>query len=157
MNFMEMVLALFAIVFFTTVSLIYNRSMWNQAESLDNISKVIQATQLAHSKLDEVDARLLSQQVAFAQRQPSNNPPTVQQYFIGSQLVDLAYAGYKFNITYLHQYCDSLGTPWVNQAYDENTDYKHLKMTVNVASTPGMSHPVAISRIYVKTNMYLDY
>lgn len=157
MTLLEMIMALFAIVFFTTVSLMYNGAMWHQAESLDNIGKVIQATQLAHSKLDEVDARLLSQQVAFARRQPFNSPPTVAQYFTGTQTVNLPYAGYTFRISYLHQYCDSLGTPWANQAYYDTLDYKYIKMTVNVASTPGMSHPVALDRIYVKTNMYLDY
>jgi hypothetical protein len=81
MNFMEMVLAMFAIVFFTSVSLVYNRSMWNQAENLDNVAKVIQATQLAHSKLDEIDAQLLSQQVSFAERQANDTPPNRRAAF----------------------------------------------------------------------------
>jgi len=157
MSLMEMVLALLAVVLFTTVSMVYNRSMWSGAEALDNISKVVQATQLAHSKLDEVDAKLLSRQVAFSKRQTNNTPPTVAQAFTGTTLVNLPYSGYTFRITYDHKYCDSLGVNWANQAYSDTTNYKHIKMTLTVASTPGMSHPVVLSRIYVKTNMYRDY
>ena len=158
MNFIEMVLALMAIVFFTTVSLVYNRSMWTQAENLDNVAKIIQATQLAHSKLDQIDAELLSQQVAFAQRQPSNTPPTVQQHFTGTVHDSLDYADYVFNLTYNFAYCDSTGgTTGVSQVYSDSTYYKFIKMTITVASTPGMSHPVVLSRVYTKTNFYLDY
>jgi starvation-inducible outer membrane lipoprotein len=158
MNFLEMVLALFAIIFFTSVSLVYNRSMWNQAENLDNVAKIIQATHLAHSKLDQIDAELLSQQVAFAKRQIANTPPTVEQHYTGTVQENLTYSGYVFNLTYDHDYCDSLGsTVGVSQAYVDTTVYKFIKMTVTVASTPGMSHPVAVSRVYTKTNFYFDY
>ncbi len=155
MNFMEMVMALFAIVFFTTISMVYNRSMWGQAENLDNVAKIIQATQVAHNKLDEIDAKLLSQQFAFAQIQPDNDPPTVAQACVGTQTVNLAYAGYVFNSTYDFDYCDSLGVALADQSYNPTT--KWIKMTVTIASTPGMSHQVAVSRIYTKTNLYLDY
>jgi hypothetical protein len=158
MNFMEMVLAMFAIVFFTSVSLVYNRSMWNQAENLDNVAKVIQATQLAHSKLDEIDAQLLSQQVSFAERQLNDTPPTVEQHFTGTHPANLTYAGYLFLYTYNHEYCDSLGgTTGISQTYSDTLDYKFIKMNVTVASTPGMSHPVTLSRVYTKTNFYFDY
>ncbi len=161
---MEMVLALMAIIFFTSVSLVYNRSMWNQAESLDNVAKIIQATHLAHSKLDQIDAQLLSQQVAFAQRQPGNIPPTVQQRYNpslpGTDVVTnhLDYSGYTFNLYYDFDYCDSTGSILgVSQTYADSVHYKFFKMTVTVASTPGMSHPVSVSRVYTKTNFYLDY
>jgi len=160
MNFMEMVLALMAIVFFTSVSLVYNRSMWNQAESLDNVSKIIQASQLAHSKLDQIDAELMAQQISFAERFPSNIPPTVQQKFNPSiPSTDtftnvLSYSGYTFRLSYDFDYCDSLGT---NLSNVYNPDTKYFKMTITVASTPGMSHPVVLSRVYTKTNFYLDY
>lgn len=164
MNFMEMVLALMAIVFFTSVSLVYNRSMWNQAESLDNVAKIIQATHLAHSKLDQIDAQLLSNQIAFAKRQTNNIPPTVQQRYNpsipGTNLVTnvLDYAGYTFNLYYDFDYCDSTGsTTGISQVYSDTLEYKFFKMTVTVASTPGMSHPVSIWRVYTKTNFYLDY
>jgi hypothetical protein len=155
MNFMEMIMALFAIVFFTTVSLIYNRSMWYQAENLDNVGKVIQATQLAHSKLDQIDAELLSQQLAFSEQQLNNTPPTVQQAYDGVTTTNvLDYAGYTFTATYNFDYCDSLG---LNPSDTYNPAAKFIKVTVTIASTPGMSHQVAISRVYTKTNFYLDY
>jgi hypothetical protein len=153
MNFMEMLLALAAIVFFTTVALVYNRSMWNQAESLDNAAKVIQATQLAHSKLDEIDARLLAQQITFANA--SYIPQTVREAYDGRTVTNtLSYADYVFTATYNHDYCDSLGRH-PNETYNPNA--KFIKMTVTIASTPGMSHPVVLSRMYTKTNFYLDY
>ncbi len=155
MNFMEMVLALFAIVMFTTISLVYNRSMWNQAENLDNIAKVIQATQVAHSKLDEIDARLLSQMLSFSENQSSGTPLTVRQAYDNvTETIDLTYAGYVFTVSYNHEYCDSLGLN-PNETY--NPDAKFIKVTATVASNPGMSHPVFISRVYTKTNFYLDY
>lgn len=158
MNFMEMILAMFAIVFFTTVSLVYNRSMWNQAENLDNVAQIIQATQLAHSRLDEIDAQLLSRQVAFSKRQPGGDPLTVEQNFTGTHAVNLTYSQYLFNLTYTHEFCDSLGnTAGISQVYSDTLDYKFIKMTVNVASTPGMTHPVILSRVYTKTNFYFDY
>jgi hypothetical protein len=162
MNFMEMVLALMAIVFFTTVSLIYNRSMWNQAENLDNVAKVIQATQLAHSKLDEIDAQLLSNQVSFAKEGYLDNNGdvilSVREKFTGTHAAPLTYSNYLFNLTYNFAYCDSLGsTTGINQTYSDTLNYKFIKMNVTVASTPGMSHPVTLSRVYTKTNFYFDY
>lgn len=162
MNFMEMVLALMAIVFFTSVSLVYNRSMWNQAESLDNVAKIIQATHLAHSKLDQIDAQLLSNQVAFAEE--GMGKPTVQQQFnpdhpnvtVVQNVLD--YSGYTFNLSYDFDYCDSTGsTSGISQTYSDTLINKWIKMTVTVASTPGMSHPVAVWRVYTKTNFYFDY
>lgn len=153
MNFMEMLLALFAIVFFTTVSLIYNRSMWNQVENLDNVAKVIQATQLAHSKLDEIDARLLAQQIVFADG--AETPPTVREAYNGiTQTHDLTYAGYVFTVNFNHDYCDSLG---LNPSETYNPNATFIKVTARVFSTPGMFHDVTVSRVYTKTNFYLDY
>ncbi len=142
MNLREMVLALFAVMMFTTIILVYNRSMWSQAELLDNGAKVIQATQLAHSRLDEIDAKLFSQLVAF------NN---VVNVFSGSQTVNLAYTGYTFSLDYDFKYCDSLGVNLGNQSYDDSPNF--YKMTVTVSAN-GMPHPVSVTRLYNKTDLY---
>jgi hypothetical protein len=171
MSFMEMLLALFAIVFFTTVSLVYNQSMWSQAESLDKATKVIQATQLAHSRLDEIDAKLFSKQIAFAKRSYEHHhhhnhtetdydvgpigPFPVKDTFTATlaspEVVNMGYTGDKFKLSYDFQYCDSLGNALTNQSYNENALF--FKMTVVIDSTPGMKYPVKLSRIYTKTNL----
>lgn len=133
-----MLLALLAIVFFTTVALVSNRSMWSQAASLDNAAKVIQATQLAHSRLDQIDARLFSKQLAFA---------SIKTTYNTTQNVVLTHPGYKFTVTYLTVDCDSLGTP-VTPANN-----LFVKVSVSVAASGGMRYPVKITRLYTKTNL----
>jgi len=58
MSMFEMVLALFAIVLFTTLSLTYNQAIWAQTDYLNNATLVVQASQICHSILDEADAKL---------------------------------------------------------------------------------------------------
>jgi len=153
MNFMEMLLALFAIVFFTSISLVYNRSMWNQAENLDNVAKIIQATHLAHSQLDEIDARLFSKAIKFSEvgRPLANGNNST---YMGTKPVVLTYAGYKFIMSYLRTECDSLGNN-PNNSIPYSANNLFFKMTVTIASTPGMSHPVSVYRIYTKTNLHI--
>jgi len=143
MNFREMVMALFAIVFFTTISLVYNRSMWSQTEVLDNGAKVIQAAQLVHSKLDEIDAKLMSHKVAFN---------AVGTTFTGTQAVSLAYTGYNFSITYKFLYCDSMGVSLSNQTYNANPTF--YSMTVTATSDKGLKHAVSETRIFAHTGLY---
>jgi hypothetical protein len=157
MSFMEMLWGLMAVVFFTTVSMVYNRSMWTQAESLETAGQLIQATQLAHSRLDEIDARLFSKQVSFALRDPDNVVPTVEQAFttaLKGGITNLAYSGYKFNVIYNFKYCDSLGVDLTNQTY--NSSALFIKMSLTIASTPGMKNPLTLSRLYARTNLYWD-
>jgi hypothetical protein len=149
MNFMEMVLALMAIVFFTTVSLVYNRSMWTQAENLDNVAKVMQATQLAHSKLDEIDAKLF----AGKYFNPKFKFSDVKTTFTGSNILcNLAFSGYKFKLSYAFAFCDTFGLEYADQASPPSVNT--FKMTTTISSTPGMSHTVAVSRIYTKISLY---
>ncbi len=138
MRLMEMVLALLAVVLFTTISLVYNRGMWSQAETLDNAAKAVQATQLAHSRLDEIDAKLFSKQIAFS---------NIRTLYTGTSTVNLSYAGYKFTVTYTPNYCDSLGvvTTVPNDLF--------VKVQMTVRATSGMKAPIRISRIYTKTNL----
>ncbi len=143
MNMQEMVMALFAIVFFTTIALVYSRSMWDTAEALDDGSKVIQATHLAHSKLDEIDAKLFSHQIAFN---------AVINNFTGTQTVDQAYTGYKYFVTYSFKYCDSLGVNLGSQAYQANPFF--YKMTITVAADHGMKVPVVVTRLFNKIDLY---
>lgn len=172
MNFMEMLLALLAIVLFTTLALVYNRNMWNQAENLDNVAQIIQATQLAHSKLDQIDALLFAKKIRFAQNQTNNQgdiipPYTIRRQFIGLDTAPavsvkaaetLAYSGYTFVPTYSFTYCNEFGeidSLHIDQTPANNQNALYIKMMVTIASTPGMSHPVAVSRIYTRNTFFL--
>jgi hypothetical protein len=165
MNFMEMVLALFAIILFTSVSLIYNHSMWNQAESLDKASNVIQATQLAHSCLDEVDAKLFSKDIAFKNVgwPTSATGLTYTLAYSASPIlnvIDVDGDGnndYKFNLTYNRKYCDSLGVALATQPATVAAAalLSYFKVTVTIAQAPGMQFPVSVTRVYTKTSLNL--
>jgi hypothetical protein len=147
---MEMVLALLAVVLFTTTSMVYSRSMWNQAELLDRTGKVIQATQLAHSRLDEIDAKLFSRQIAFAKE---GGLPTIRQAFIGTDIPINLSSGYSYNLSYIFEYCDSLGRG-IEIGYPQtyNANAKYVKMSVSIRKIPSMAEKVIISRIYTKTS-----
>lgn len=167
-----MLMALFAIVLFTTISLVYSRSMWDQAENLDNVAQIIQATQLAHSKLDEIDALLFAKKIRFAQNQTDNQgdiitPYTIRRQFIGldtdpavsvKAAESLEYSGYTFVPTYSFTYCNEFGaidSLYIDQDPANNQNALYIKMVVNIASTPGMSHPVEVSRIYTRNTFFL--
>ncbi|HNQ44677.1 MAG TPA: hypothetical protein PKI59_09605, partial [Candidatus Cloacimonadota bacterium] len=65
MNMMEMVLALFAVVLFTSTAAMYNRQVMEHNAYLINATQYVQATQLCHTVLDEVDAKLFARMIAF--------------------------------------------------------------------------------------------
>ena len=60
MNMMDMVMAMIAVVFFTTIATVYNRSMLIQQDNLNDATLVVQTTQICHSALDEIDALLFA-------------------------------------------------------------------------------------------------
>lgn len=145
MNMMEMVLALFAVVFFTTVAMVYNRAMWDQAELLDNASKYVQASHLAHSVLDEVDARLFlksttAYRISFAQIIPTYNNVV--------RNLNLAHSGGSYRLAISAVDCDSLGVPLTTPI--TNNIYVRVQVTT---STRGLQHPVIMKRIYTKTHL----
>jgi uncharacterized membrane protein affecting hemolysin expression len=65
MSMWEMVLALFAVVLFTSISLSYNQALWTQTDYLNNATLVVQANYICHSVLDEIDAKLFSKSYSF--------------------------------------------------------------------------------------------
>ena len=140
MNFREMVFALIAVVFFTTMILLFSKGMWGQAAILDKTNKIVQAIQLAHSSLDEIDAKLFSKQVAFS---------AVKTTFTGVKNVTLAHPGLTYKGTYLPADCDSLG----NTVTPANNIW--IKVTVKIElPSGGMGIPINLTRLYTKTNLY---
>ncbi|MDI3504693.1 MAG: hypothetical protein PWP64_1629 [Candidatus Cloacimonadota bacterium] len=141
MNMMEMVLALFAVVLFTSMAGNYNRIMIEQNDYLINATQHVQATQLCHSVLDEVDAKLFSKQL--------NYEDIVTAYDGLSRTVDLNFPGDVYQLSIAAAYCDSVGTE-----YAESDSLAYNRLVKVTASTPGLREPVRMQRIYLKIHYY---
>ncbi|MDD2331414.1 MAG: hypothetical protein PHI68_02045 [Candidatus Cloacimonetes bacterium] len=142
MNLFEMVLAMFAVVFFTSISMVYNRASWNQTQRLYDASSFVQASQLCHSVLDEVDAKLFSKQLAF------NNIKTT---FNTTRTLNLTHVGETYTLDIEAVDCDSLGVPLTSPVV--NNIYVSVSVTAN--TTAGLKHPVTLKRVYTKTHLNL--
>jgi hypothetical protein len=140
MSNMEMVLALFAVVFFTSMALNYNQQVGKQQELLINATQYVQATQLCHTILDEVDAKLFSKQLAWSSVKSTYNNT--------SRTIDLNFPGDVYNLQITAVDSDSLGTP-LTVAVPNNI---FIRVRV-VASTQGLKVPVTMQRIYTKTHL----
>lgn len=136
---MDMFLALVAVVFFTTVALIYSQAMWRQADNLNDATILVQSTQICHALLDEIDAKLFSKQLSFSNVISNYNYSTTTHFSHMQQ---------DFDISVVASDCDSLGNDL--SAPVANNIYKRVRVTVN---TSGLSHPVSLRRLYTKTNL----
>lgn len=142
MNFMEMVLALFAVVYFTTVAANYNRKVIEQNDILINASQYVQASQLCHIVLDEIDAKLFAKMIAFYSVKTT--------YANVNRTVDLAFPGDVYQINIKAVDCDSLGVPLTTAV----TNNIWVRVTVT-ATTPGLKVPAKLQRLYTKTHLNL--
>ncbi|HNX38631.1 MAG TPA: hypothetical protein PL124_12390 [Candidatus Cloacimonadota bacterium] len=140
MNMLDMVMALMAVVFFTTISLMYNQAMWTQADNLNDATLVVQASQIGHMVLDEVDAKLFSKQLAFANISSSYNFTRNTFY---------PHLKVTFNIKSVAADCDSLG----NNLPQPVTNNIYKRVTVTISGPQGLRHPVTMRRLYTKTNL----
>jgi hypothetical protein len=142
MNLMEMVCVMFAMVFFTSVALIYNRGAWSQKERLYDANSFVQATVLAHSVLDEIDAKLLSKDLAFDQ--------IITNYNVNRN-VNLDYVGEAYALAITAVQADSTGqalaTPITGSIY--------TRVSVRVSALSGLREPIQISRLFTKTHLNL--
>ena len=141
MNMMEMVLAMFAVVFFSTVALLYNRAVWDQSELLIHANQYVQSSHLSHSILDEVDARLFSKQLSFA---------NIKAQYNTTRNLNLTHTGGTYNVQITAVDCDSLGVPL--SAPVTNNIYTVVTVRTNTA---GLRHPVTMRRVYTKTHLNL--
>lgn len=142
MNMFEMVLALFAVVFFTATAAMYNRQILDQNDQLINATQYVQATQLCHTVLDEVDAKLFAKMIAFFSVKTT--------YANVNRTVDLAFPGDVYQINIRAVDCDSLGIPLTTAVAN------NIWVRVQVrATTPGLRFPVTLQRVYTKTHLNL--
>jgi len=142
MNMMEMVLALFAVVFFTATASMYQRRVMEQNDYMINATQYVQATQLCHTVLDEVDAKLFSKQLAFWSINSLYNNTT--------RTIDLQFPGDIYQLSISSVDCDSLGAPLATPIY--HNIYLRVRVT---ASTFGLKVPVIMQRVYTKTYLNL--
>lgn len=142
MNMMEMVLALLAVVFFTSVAANYNRHLMDQNEYVIAATLHVQATQLCHSVLDEVDAKLFSNSIAYDE--------IIEKYHGKTREIDLQFPGDKYNISIEAVLCDSLG----NDEYAADDPLAKNRLVKVEASTPGLRFPAKMQRIYAKIHYF---
>lgn len=150
MHMMEMVLALFATVLFTTLSLTYNQAIWAQTDYLNNATTVVQASQICHSILDEVDAKLFSGQVKFNQIRSQYNFTSETNYpFLHTQ----------YDVKREAVFCDKYGkTTKIEYDYDLGKEVEipidsslYILVTVTVSGPTYLKHPYSLTRIVTET------
>lgn len=150
MHMMEMVLALFATVLFTTLSLSYNQAIWTQADYLNNATTVVQASQICHSILDEVDAKLFSGQVRFNQ---------IRSLYNFTSKTDYPFISTQYNVKREAVFCDKYGkTTKIEYDYDLEQDVEvpidnslYILMTVTVSGPSYLKYPYSMTRIVTET------
>ena len=139
MNLLEMVAVLFAVIFFTSVALIYNNRAFRHREYLFDANAFVQASVLAHEKLDEIDAKLLGNVISFE---------NITSTFDGSSFNrNLQYVGQTYR---LQTSVDVVDEDGVTQADDADTGY--LRVSVLVLPDAGMKNSLTMSRIYADTD-----
>ncbi|MDY0382106.1 MAG: hypothetical protein RBQ68_08605 [Candidatus Cloacimonadaceae bacterium] len=140
MNMMEMFLALMAVVLFTTLSLTYNQAIWRQTDYINNATMVVQASQICHAFLDEIDAKLFSGQLDIDDLVDSYNFTTTKTY---------PHLPVIFNVASVAADCDSLGQDLATP--NPNSLFKRVRITV---SGPGyLKQPYSMTRLFTRTFM----
>ncbi|MDP2173358.1 MAG: hypothetical protein Q8M98_04340 [Candidatus Cloacimonadaceae bacterium] len=142
MNLMEMICVLLAVIFFTSVALIYNNSSFRQKQNLYDANSFVQASILAHEVLDEVDAKLFAKRISFDQIIGNYNA-TRQRH--------LPHVGETYQLTISAVQTDSTGVP-LSTPFEGNV---FTRVSVLVSPSAGMRHPLTMSRLYTKTHLSL--
>lgn len=140
MTMMEMVLALLAVVLFTTLSLNYNQAIWRQTDYLNNATLVVQASQLCHTILDEADAKLFSNQLSIT---------NLVSTYTFARTQTFPHLPETFNIKAVAADCDSLG----NNLPSPNPNSLFKRVVVTVSGPHALKHPYTMTRLYTKTYM----
>ena len=141
MNFMEMAICVFAVVLFSSVAMLINRTLLVQHDLEINVNQYMQASHLNHSILDEVDAKLFSRQLKFNNIGSNYNTTRTQT---------LPHTGGIWVSSISAAPCDSLGVPL--QIADPTAIYMLVRVSTNTA---GLKHPVNSFRVYTKTHLNL--
>ncbi|HNT51941.1 MAG TPA: hypothetical protein PKH19_00965 [Candidatus Syntrophosphaera sp.] len=141
MSYMEMFVALLAVILFASVSVMMNRAMLEQYDLLVNASAYLQASHLNHSILDEIDSKLFSKQLAFK---------NITTQYNTTRTLNLQHNGGTYNVQIAAAYSDSLGVPLTTP--EVNMIYVRVRTTT---TTAGLNQPVVMQRVYTKTHLNL--
>ncbi|MFA5282876.1 MAG: hypothetical protein WC368_09215 [Candidatus Cloacimonadaceae bacterium] len=139
MNMMEMFLALMAVVLFTTLSLTYNQAIWRQTDYINNATMVVQASQICHAFLDEIDAKLFSGQLELND--------IVDNYNYTDPAVSFPHLPTTFNVQWESANCDING---VDLAVDDSLSL-YKRVTVTVSGHSYLRQPYSMTRIFTET------
>lgn len=142
MNMLETVCVLLAVVFFTSIALIYNNSSFRQKQHLYNANAFVQATICAHEVLDEIDAKLFSKDLAFEDIETAYNT---------TRTVNLEHNGETYVMAITAVDADSTGVPLATPLAGNI----FTRVSVIVATNAGLRHPVTMSRVFTKTHLNL--
>ncbi len=138
MNMFEMVLALFAVVLFTSISLSYNQAIWAQTDYLNNATTVVQASQICHAMLDEIDAKLFSGQINLTGICTNYNF-TRTQIFSDIPIT--------FTVESIATRCDEWGQPLAAG----ETDSPYRRVEIKVSGHSFLKRPYSMHRLYTET------
>lgn len=141
MNMMEMVLALFAVILFSSVALSYNQAIWRQTDYLFNAQLVVQCNHLCHAVLDEVDAKLFSKQFGFDDIMDTSKLKPTRTVYVASQSA-------TYNLAINATVCDSFGL-----ALPTGSISLFRRVDVSVSGPSALKHPVSMYRLYTRTHM----
>lgn len=142
MSLLETVSALLAVVFFTSIALIYNNSAFRQKQHLYHANAYVQATITAHEVLDEIDARLFSKDLTFEDIETEYNT---------TRTASLAHNGETFIMSVTAVDADSTGVPLATPLAGNI----FTRVSVVVAPNAGLRHSVTMSRVFTKTHLNL--
>lgn len=141
---MEMVLALLATVLFTSLSLTYNQAIWAQTDYLNNATVVVQASQLCHSAMDEIDAKIFSRDLLVRDLLSRNGKSTTKYY-------DHLMTTFKINTRVVN--CDVTGNENPLDEFGGAIDLSNSvfkKVTISVENTY-LKRPYTMTRIFTDT------
>ena len=140
MNYLEMFIAVLAIVLFATIAIVHHRGVQMAADLVTNASHTVQAMQVAHEVLDEIDARLF---ISNVPTRGLNFSQMSTQYNGTQRFLNLDHYQASFQADISVQNCDNFGVVGTNPA-----QFPNRLVTVTVYGPPGQRHPVTQSRVY---------
>jgi hypothetical protein len=136
MGLREMILVLLAVVLFTKLAMVTNKSIIAEVDQLQHSTYILQATNLAQRYMDEVDAKLYSKVITLDQ---------ISSNYAGTRTVQPIANDMTYNVTIAVATVDSLGTSTAS-----TTNYR--KLTIAVTTTPSTIQSVVMTRLYRKVD-----
>jgi hypothetical protein len=136
MGLREMILVLLAVVLFTKLAMVTNKSIIAEVDQLQHSTYILQATNLAQRYMDEVDAKLYSKTITLDQ---------ISTNYAGTRTIQPIANDMTYNVGIAVANVDSLGI-----TTGAVTNYR--KLTVSVTTTPSTIQTVTMTRLYRKVD-----